>query len=204
MPEKLDLYRQHKDQYVKPKKPALVEVPPIPYLAIEGKGEPGGERFQACVGALYGAAFTIKMTRKFAGQGDYKVCGLEGLWCIEGGDWNAAKGHPEKLQWKLIIRVPDFITKADLDDAKKQLRAKKKPPEFEDVRLETIKEGACVQVLHVGPYDQEEETIAAMRAFAEENGLTLAGPHHEIYLSDPRRVAPEKLKTILRQPVKAK
>ena len=98
--------------------------------------------------------------------------------------------------------MPDFITKADLDDAKKQLRAKKKPPEFEDVRLETIKEGACVQVLHVGPYDQEEETIAAMQAFAEENGLTLAGPHHEIYLSDPTRTAPDRLKTVIRQPVR--
>ena len=197
---KLDLYKEHKAEYVTPKKPGLVKVRPAKRLTITGKGKPGGELFQKHIGALYGVAFTIKMTRKFAGQ-DYKVCHLEGLWWgdKEGLDFSAVP--IDQWNWKLIIRVPDFIQKKDLDAAVKALKEKGKGPEVADVVLEKINEGLCVQVLHVGPYEKEGETIAQMLSLAQEKGLVCHGPHHEIYLSDPRRVPPERLRTILRLPV---
>ncbi|KPL00220.1 MAG: hypothetical protein AMK75_05700 [Planctomycetes bacterium SM23_65] len=202
--KKLDLYKEHKAEYVTPKAPVLVEVAPATYLTIEGQGPPGTEAFQAKVGALYSVAFTIKMTRKFAGKGDYKVCNLEGLWWVAGKKGTRfVKAPPETWRWKLMIRVPEFITEHDLEDAKQALLAKKKPPQFTEVELESLEEGCCVQVLHVGPYADEGPTITAMHDFAKENGLSFDGLHHEIYLSDPRRVPPERLRTILRHPVRA-
>jgi hypothetical protein len=193
---KIDFYKTHKHEYVTPKQPALVQIGPAKYLAIEGQGKPGGPQFQAQIGALYGAAYTIKMTRKFAGRGDFKVCALEGQF------WGFAKGK-RSMSWKLLIRVPGYITARDLKDAVAALVKKGKGAETDRLRLETLKEGKCVQVLHVGPYDQECETIAVMEAFAKENGLAFHGLHHELYLSDPRRVPPERLRTILRHPVTA-
>jgi len=200
--EKLDLYREHKSEYVTPKKPVLVEVGLAQYLAVSGEGAPASKEFQSAVGALYSVAFTVKMTRKFAGLGDYKVANLEGLWWIDKKDANFLSVPPERWRWKLLIRVPEFVTARDLDEAKESLRKKKKPPEFEEVTLETIREGLCVQVLHVGPYATEPETVRAMENLAAENGLAFHEFHHEIYLSDPRRVPAEKLRTILRHPVK--
>ncbi len=200
--EKLDLCKEHKQEYVTPKTPALVQVGTARYLAIEGKGEPEGEAFQAKVQAMYGTAFTVKMTKKFAGQ-DYKVSHLEALWWAEGRTWDFAEEPPENWCWKLLIRVPEFITKDDLHEAREKLLEKGKGAEVEDVRLETIDEGGCVQMLHVGPYSEEAETIEAMRRFADEQGLSFSGLHHEIYLSDPRRVPPERLRTILRHPVRS-
>jgi len=199
--DKLDLYKEHREEYVAKKAPVLVTVGAGQYLTIRGRGEPGGEAFQAKLGALYAAAFTIKMTRKFAGQ-DYKVCHLEGLWW--GQDEAAGFFNQPKAEgcWKLLIRVPDFLTSDDLNDAKDKLLAKGKGPEVNAVELETIEEGRCVQMLHLGPYDAEANTIQAMRRFAAEAGLTFHGRHHEIYLSDPRRVPPERLRTILRMPVR--
>ena len=197
--DKLDLYKQHKGQYVAARRPVLIMVPSIPYLAIDGRGKPGDEDFEAKVGALYATAFTIKMTRKFAGKGDYKVCHLEGLyWTGRGIDWDVP---PERLNWTLMIRVPDFIRAADLKAAVKALDAKGKAPAAKHVRLEKVREGRCVQMLHVGPYSDEKRTVAAMQQFAAEKGLTFHGRHHEIYISDPRRVPPERLRTILRVPV---
>jgi len=195
---KLDLYKLHKDEYVTAKKPVLLRTKPAQYLAIKGEGAPGGERFTACIGALYAVAFTIKMTRKFAGKGDYAVSKLEGQWFFEG---DLAKIPKEQWKWKLMIRTPDFITGTDRKQAVATLLKKGKPRTVEEVKLETIDEGQCVQMLHVGPYEKECETIAVMREFAESKGIKLIGPHHEIYLSDPRRVPPERLKTILRVPV---
>lgn len=197
MTTKLDLYKLHKAEYVAPKTPALAQTKPAQYLAIAGQGAPGGERFTACVGALYGAAFTIKMTRKFSGKQDYAVCKLEGRWFF-GGD--PADVPREKWKWTLMIRTPDFILQKDLQTAVETLRKRGKSREIEEVRLETIDEGVCVQMLHVGPYEKECESIALMRQFAETKGLKLDGPHHEIYLSDPRRVPAERLRTILRWP----
>ena len=201
MNAKLDLYKLHKAEYVTPKNPVLVRMKPAQYLAITGQGAPGGERFTACIGALYGAAFTIKMTRKFAGKQDYAVCKLEGQWFFKG---DLAKIPRDKWKWKLMIRTPDFISQKDLKAAVATLLKRGKSREVEEVELETIDEGQCVQMLHVGPYDKECETTALMQSFAEAKGLKFAGPHHEIYLSDPRRVPPERLKTILREPVAKK
>jgi hypothetical protein len=197
MSAKLDLYKLHKAEYVTPKKPVLVRMKPAQYLAISGQGAPGGERFIACIGALYGMAFTIKMTRKFAGKQDYAVCKLEAQWPATGDFTSLPK---EQWKWKMMIRTPDFIAQRDLKGAVATLLKRGKPREVAEVKLETIDEGECVQMLHVGPYDKECETIAQMQSFAESKGLKLAGAHHEIYLSDPRRVPPERLKTILRQP----
>jgi hypothetical protein len=201
MIEKLHLYKKHKDEYVARKQPVLVKVGPANYLTIEGTGEPAGEVFQAKMQAMYSVAFTIKMTRKFAGKGDYKVCHLEGLW------WAGRKGSDfmsiprQQWRWKLMIRVPDFITERDLTGVKQALREKGKPPDFKQVKLEKMTEGRCVQMLHVGPYSEEPASVARMTEFAKTQGLKLHGLHHEIYLSDPRRVAPERLRTILRHPV---
>ena len=197
--EKLDLYKQHKDEYVTPKRPTLVKIGPAKYLTIEGRGEPGGAAFQTRLGALYAAAFTIKMTSKFAGC-DYAVCKLEGLWWADDGGCDFASTLKDQWRWKLMIRTPDFIRQRQLDEAIAVLKAKGKDPAVADVKLETLKEGRCVQMLHVGSYDAEAATIAAISAFAQQQGLAFRGRHHEIYLSDPRRVAPEKLRTILRHP----
>jgi hypothetical protein len=199
--DKIDLYKLHKNDYLAPKKPVLLELAPATYLAITGQGAPGSESFTDKIGALYGAAFTVKMTRKFAGRQDYAVCKLEAQYW--GGDCGADFSHAPKEQWrwKLMIRTPEFITQEELDQAVVVLLKRGKPDSIRQVKLETFKEGLCVQMLHVGPYEREPETIALMKTYAEQQGHTLQGPHHEIYLSDPRRVAAERLKTILRIPV---
>ncbi len=198
--EKLDLHKKHKSEYVTPKKPALVNVKPAFYLAITGRGEPGGDVFQAKIGGLYAVAFTMKMAKKAAGR-DYKVCHLEGLWWTKRKTDDFATEPKSQWNWKLLIRVPDFIRQEDLDEAVAALKKKGKGKEVTQVRLEAIDEGRCVQMLHVGPYDSEGETVARMLAFAREKGLSCRGPHHEIYLSDPRRIPPERLRTILRHPI---
>jgi hypothetical protein len=198
---KIDLYKQHKLEYAAAKKPALVEIKPAVYLAIEGQGEPGGEQFKASIGALYGAAFTIKMTRKFGGEQDYGICKLEGQWWSDSGP-DLSKAPKDQWHWKLLIRTPGFVTEEELRKAAAVLIKRGKGKEVEQVRLESLAEGTCVQMLHVGPYDQECVTIARMKEFAADKQLEFHGRHHEIYLSDPRRVAPERLKTVLRCPVR--
>jgi hypothetical protein len=199
--EKIDLYKIHKDQYITPKEPVLVKMPRARYLTISGQGEPGGTVFTEKLGALYNVAYTIKMTRKFAGV-DYKVCALEGLW------WGALPNAYMQDQprpdwhWKLLIRTPDFIVSRDMQAAIAACLAKGKPTLVGEVKLEWISEGLCMQALHVGPYASEPETVARMMAFAADTGCEPHGLHHEIYLSDPRRVAPERTRTILRIPLR--
>lgn len=199
--EKLDLYKQFKDQYKAGSKPAIIKTTLAQYLAVEGRGAPGGPVFQDCIGALYAMAFTIKMTRKFASQGDYAVCKLEGLWFAEEGK-DFSQIPQDQWQWKLMIRTPDFIRQKDLDKAVAALLSKGKAEKVKDVKLEKLDEGQCVQMLHVGPYDKVGDTISIMEQYAEQKGLSFAGVHHEIYLSDPRRIPPERLKTIIRHPVR--
>lgn len=199
--DKIDLYKLHKDDYVAPRKPALVNIGAATYLAITGEGAPGGESFSDRIGALYGVAYTVKMTRKFAGQQDYAVCKLECQWWTEGCDANFSRVPKEQWNWKLLIRTPDFVKTEELERAVGVLLQKDKTPSVREVQLESFTEGPCVQMLHVGPYEREFETIELMKVFAEKNVLRFHGRHHEIYLSDPRRVASEKLKTILRMPV---
>ncbi len=204
MPDKvIDLYRQHKEEYITPRNPALVRIGRAKYLAIDGDGAPASGRFQECVGALYAMAFTVKMARKFAGQ-NYRVCHLEALWCATDGaaieNWSQLAD--EQIRWKLLIRVPDFISARDLKSAEATLRKRGKTIASAQVKLETLTEGTCVQQLHVGPYEAEAPTVKQMREFAAARELTFSGMHHEIYLSDPRRVPKARLRTILRYPVK--
>jgi hypothetical protein len=186
--EKLDLYREHAADYAARRDPAIVNIARCQYLAIDGSGTPGGPEFQACVGAIYNVAFTIKMARKVAGR-DYGVCKLEGLW-------------PDATTWSLLIRTPDYVTKESLDTAIAKLIRKGKTVPVEAVRLLPLKEGWCVQALHLGPYSQESASMEKMSECAARAGMEFHGTMHEIYLSDPRRVVPEKLRTILRQPVR--
>ena len=186
---KLDLYKLHKAEYATPKQPALVRLKPATYLAISGQGAPGGNEFTASIGALYGMAFTIKMTRKFAGLQDYCVCKLEAQWWADGSETGLANVPKEQWQWKLLIRTPDFIKTKDLEQAAAVLAKRGKGASVERVQLETLNEGTCVQMLHVGPYEKEPETIALMEAFARKQQRRFHGLHHEIYLSDPPRPA---------------
>ncbi len=202
--EKIDLYKLHKDQYAASEKPQLVEIKSAKYLSITGRGAPGSEEFSSKIGALYSAAFTIKMTCKFQGKYDYVVCKLESQFWLDGDNSNFSGTDPEQWNWKLFIRTPDFVGDEDLENAKTVLLEKGREPEVKQVKLESLSEGLCVQALHVGPYDRECETIEKMMTFAGEQGKEFHGLHHEIYLSDPRRIPPERLKTILRIPVRKK
>jgi len=200
-PEKLDLYKRHKADYAAPKKPVILDVAPARYLSIAGAGSPDDRAFHDAMEGLYGMAYTLKFASKHNGR-DFVVCKLEGLW----SGWNTGKPPAQQdksdWKWRLLIRVPDFITEAARAAAVETLIAKGKNPACREVELVTLDEGRCVQMLHVGPYDREMDTIDAMHAHAASEGLRPHGKHHEIYLSDPRRVAPQKLRTILRHPVR--
>jgi hypothetical protein len=196
---KLDLYALHKHEYVTPREPVLVTIKPARYLVIAGRGEPGGEAFLAAIGALYAVAFTVKMARKAAGR-DYTVAKLEGLWWGKGTrDFQL---EPRTAwHWQLLIRVPDWIQAREVSQCAEGLVKKGRPREVLHVELLVLNEGAVVQMLHVGPYEDETRSLERMTAFAAAQGLSMHGKHHEIYLSDPRRVDARKLRTILRLPV---
>ena len=199
---KLDLYKKFAADYATPPTPTLVTPHAAQYLAIEGRGEPGGTAFVTRLGLLYNVAFTIKMAKKFAGT-DYAVCKLEGLWWGKAKEGTSFLDEPRsQWRWQLLIRTPDFIKAADRRAALDQLRERGKDPAVADVELIRLDEGPSVQLLHVGPYDAEPESLEKMLAFAKARGLEPHRLHHEIYLSDPRRVAPARLKTILRMPVR--
>lgn len=201
-PAKRDLYREDIHLYRPRTEPEEVNVPPMNYLTVEGHGEPGSELFGGLLGALYNAAYTIKFGAKAEGR-DFKVTGLEGLWWVEGGEDIFASDRQAWL-YLLMLRVPEFVGKRTLADAKRAVELKKDVPHIDEVKLETIREGRCVQVMHVGPYSEEGPTIEKLHSFAAERGFEPSGRHHEVYLSDPRRVAPQKLRTIIRQPVRKK
>ncbi|MFQ5489487.1 MAG: GyrI-like domain-containing protein [Phycisphaerae bacterium] len=198
--QKLDLYEKHKAEYAATPEPALVKIGPAKYLAIAGQGEPSGPEFVQKVGALYAVAYGVKM-RAMAGGRDYVVCALEGLY------WGAKNKHDfvnqprESWKWKLLIRTPEFITDQDVSSAIEQMSAGRQSEAVSSVALEKLVEGRCVQALHIGPYETEAKTLAAMMQLAKAKGLARSGLHHEIYLDDPRSTDPDKLRTILRQPV---
>lgn len=199
--KKLDLYAKHKNEYVASKMPTLVRVGPARYLGISGRGKPGSPEMDRAIGALYGVAFTIKMARKAAGQ-DYTVTKLEGLWWLDEGTSMAASPATTVWNWQLLIRIPTFVSAADVKRTADELVAKGKDEDVRRVGVVELNEGQCVQILHVGPYTEEQADIEKMREFAAKAGRSFDGKHHEIYLSDPRRVVPAQLKTILRQPVR--
>ncbi len=202
--EKYDYKKALKALFNPPSKlPVFITVPAMQFLSIEGQGSPNDNpEFEAAVSALYGCAYSIKFARKKAGiEPEYGVQPLEGLWWVEGADPANYRNVPQsQWRWRLLIGQPDFITADDLELAK-QTVMKKKGQDVSSVRLERLDEGLCVQILYFGPYADEHPTISKMHDWAREQGYELHGLHHEIYLGDPRKTAPEKLKTILRQPV---
>lgn len=195
---KTDLFREHKHEYAMPSVPTLIRTGPGRYLSVSGAGSPQGDEFKRKLGALYGAAYTIKFASKKAGR-DFKVGVLEGLWWTDRGGRDFLKAPKEEWRWNLLIRVPEFVSAKDVAAALTSLRAKRGGTE--GVKLETLREGRVVQMLHVGAYADEPRSIAAMDALVRANGMRYRGPHHEIYLSDPRRVASSRLRTILRHSV---
>lgn len=201
-----DYKKEQKELYRPGTEPALVDVPPMHYVAVRGEGDPNepGGSFAHAVEALYAVSYTLKMSykgaRRIEGFFDYVVPPLEGLWLSPGG----AATPKSAFSWVAMIRLPEFIGRADVDWAVGEA-ARKKKLDLSAVAFFPFSEGRCVQCMHMGPYDTEPATLRKMELFARENGLhpatSAARPHHEIYLGDPRKTAPEKLKTILRLPV---
>ena len=205
-----DFKKEYKEYYLPKNKPSIVDVPKMNYIAVRGKGNPNEENgdYQNTLGLLYGVAYTIKMSYK----GDHKIDGffeyvvppLEGFWWQNGKD-GIDYDHKEVLNFISIIRLPDFVMKADFDWAIEEA-TKKKKQDFSRVEFLTYDEGLCVQCMHIGSYDDEPATVELMHKFAEDNGYNLditdTRYHHEIYLSDPRKCDVSKLKTVIRHPVK--
>jgi len=188
------------------KRTEVVEVPPIKYLTIDGAGDPNRSvDYQLAIEALYGLSYTLKFRLKKEGK-EFKVGPLEGLWWVSGQADEGLSNPPkdkEELRWTAMIAQPDFVTEEDVAAAGIELRIRKHPIALARLHLKTINEGTCVQVLHIGPYGAETSTINALHEYIAVHGLRPKGRHHEIYLNDPKRSAPEKLRTIVRQPVVA-
>ena len=207
-----DFKKEYKEFYMPKGKPNIVTVPTMNYIAVRGIGDPndeGGE-YKRAIGLLYSIAFTIKMSKKLDHQidgfFDYVVPPLEGFWWqdgVVGIDYtNKASFH-----WISVIRLPDFVTKEDFEWAIKEATLKKKQ-DFSKVEFFTYEEGLCVQCMHIGPFDNEPKTVQLMHDFIEKNGyeldITDKRLHHEIYLSDARKISPDRLKTVIRHPIKVK
>lgn len=207
-----DYKKEYREFYMPKKKPSIVEIPKMNYIAVRGKGNPNDENseYKNSIGLLYAIAFTIKMsykgTHKIDGYFEYVVPPLEGFWWQEnthGIDYN----RKEDMNFISVIRLPDFVTEDDFRWAVDEATAKKKQ-DFSKVEFLTYDEGVCVQCMHIGSYDNEPETVELMHKYMEENGyeldITDRRLHHEIYLSDPRRCDESKLKTVIRHPIKKK
>jgi hypothetical protein len=207
-----DFKKEYKEFYMPPKKPSIVTVPKMNYIAVRGQGDPNPEEseYKQAIGLLYGIAFTIKMSKmgshKIDGYFDYVVPPLEGFWWQE-GVIGVDYSRKDDFNWISVIRLPDFVTREDFEWAVEEA-TKKKKTDFSKVEFFTYDEGLCVQCMRIGPYDDEPATVELMHKYMEEQGydldITDERMHHEIYLSDARKVAPEKLKTVIRHPIKIK
>ena len=188
------------------KHPSIVEVPDLAFLMIDGRGDPdGSEAYQEALQALYSSAYTLKFSfKKTDPERDFKVMPLEGLWWVDGEPprLDELQAGRDSWNWTMMIAVPDFVTADDLRDAAAQAGRRKPLPAVDRVRLERFAEGLAAQIMHVGPYADEAPTIERLHAFVAEQGYELRGRHHEIYLGDPNRTAPDRLKTVLRHPVR--
>jgi hypothetical protein len=201
--EKRDLVAERKGLYAPPKgKFVLVNVPEIPFLRVDGEGRPGSSPgFQEAIGALYSVAYTLKFTSKKERGLDWKVAPLEGLFPT--GEGGALRISAEQgWRWTLLLPQPEFVTREEVAHAIEVAAQKKPNPALVRLRLEVLREGLCIQTLYVGAYADEGPTIAALHAHLKEEGYVPNGRHHEIYLGDPTRTAPERLRTVLRQPVR--
>lgn len=205
-----DYKKEYKEFYMPKNTPTIVTVPEMNYLAVRGRGNPNDENgeYKNSIALLYAIAFTIKMSKtgshKIEGYFDYVVPPLEGFWWQEGGG-DIDYANKDGFNFISLIRLPDFVTKADFDWAVDEA-TKKKKCDFSKVEFLTYHEGICVQCMHVGSYDDEPATIKLMHGYMRNNGYEsdISGTryHHEIYLSDPRRCAAEKLKTVVRHPIR--
>ena len=207
-----DFKKEYKEFYMPKGKPEIVTVPAMNYIAVRGCGNPNeeGGDYKKSIELLYGIAYTIKMSKrgdhKIDGYFDYVVPPLEGFWWQEGVD-GIDYSHKENFRWISVIRLPDFVTRSDFEWATEEATRKKKM-DFSKVEFLPVEEGLCVQCMHTGSYDDELATVSMMHEFIESQGYALditdKRLHHEIYLSDARKVAPEKLKTVIRLPIRKK
>ena len=207
-----DFKKEYREFYLPKAKPEIVAVPRANYIAVRRRGDPNEENgaYQRAIGVLYAVAYTLKMSKRagheIEGFFDYVVPPLEGFWWQDRADGEIDYARKDDFNFISCIRLPDFVTREDFDWAVSEAAAKKKL-DFSAVELLRVDEGLCVQCMHAGPYDDEPATISAMRAFAAERGyapdFSESRLHHEIYLSDPRKCAPEKLKTVIRHPIKS-
>lgn len=205
-----DFKKEYKEFYLPKEKPQIVTVPKANYIAVRGQGNPNEANgaYQKAVGVLYAIAYTLKMSYKtgykIEGFYEYVVPPLEGFWWQEGVD-GIDYSDKSTFHWISVIRLPEFVSKADFEWAVKQAEQKKKM-DLSSAEYMTIDEGLCVQIMHIGPFDEEPATVERMDRYLAENGyendLTSERLHHEIYLSDARKVAPEKWKTVIRHPVR--
>ena len=205
-----DFKKEYKEFYLPKESPAIVTVPPMNYIAVRGQGDPNREdgEYQQAIGLLYGIAYTIKMSKKgdrrIEGYYDYVVPPLEGFWWQEGVA-GVDYAHKEDFRWISVIRLPDFVTRNDFDWAVGEATRKKKT-DFSKAEFLTVDEGLCVQCMHLGPYDEEPTTVERMHAFLAGQGyvpdISDTRRHHEIYLTDARKLAPEKWKTVIRHPIR--
>ena len=205
-----DYKKEYKEFYLPPRKPQIVEVPEMNFLAVRGMGDPNEEEgdYKAAIGLLYSIAYTIKRSKmgkhRIEGYFDYVVPPLEGFWWqdgVQGVDYT----RKDQFQWISLIRLPEFVTREEFDWAIQEASVKKQM-DFSKVEFFTYHEGLCVQCMHIGPYDNEPVTVREMERYAKEQGYELDFSyqryHHEIYLSDVRKCKPENLKTVIRQPIK--
>ncbi|MDR2897242.1 MAG: GyrI-like domain-containing protein [Spirochaetaceae bacterium] len=217
MTEKMDYTKAYRDLYLPKKTPIIIDVPAMNFIMVNGKGNPNDEEgeYKQALGVLYAFAWTIKMgpKNKFTPDGyfEFVVPPLEGLWWQEGIN-GYVQTEKDKFNWISMIRLPEFVTPAVFETAREMVR-KKKPELNPDIaRMQSFTEGLCVQIMHIGPYDDEPATIAIMDEFAEKEGFKqdfgtilpdgMVRHHHEIYLGDPRKTAPAKRRTVIRHPVK--
>lgn len=209
--EKFDFKKEYKDLYMPKTEPSIVTVPEMKFIAVRGKGDPNtSPEYKQAMEILYGLSFTIKMSKMSGSQPDgyfeYVVPPLEGFWSVDDGIFDGLNiTDKSKFHWISVIRQPDFVTESVFEQARTEAEKKKKT-DMSKAEFITVSEGLCVQSMHIGSYDSEPSTILKMREYAEKNGysedLSDTRLHHEIYLSDPRRCAPERLKTVIRHPIK--
>lgn len=204
---KIDFKKAFKSEYApSAKAPSIIEVPPIHYLMIDGERYPEhNPDWQASIEALYPLAFGLKFMFKKktppTDYFDYVVPPLEGLWWLAKGDPDFYLQNHDDWRWTMMIRQPDFITEEMVKEKLAELKTKKDLPALEKVRFEQMNEGTVVQMMHLGPYAEEPATLQVLHGYIRDNGYDFRGKHHEIYLSDPRRANPAKMKTVLRQPI---
>ena len=197
---KIVLKKEDRKYYTAEKDPEILEFGEASYITLEGKGEPGGELFQSHINVLFTLAYQLKNAYKAMGH-DFSMSSLEALWWAKSGKITE-EAPPEEWTWKVMIRVPDYVSPDEVQKARNKSMEKKGMPALQLVEHEKMSEGKCAQILHVGPYEKEGETYGKLMKFISEEGLEINGLFHEIYLSDPSRTPPEKYRTIIRLPVK--